>query len=1323
MDGIDSQLVWVPDPQKGYVLGRVLEIGGNNIALIRLESNNGLIKDEKIECPIENVFPAELDQQKDYDDNCSLMFLNEGNLLHNIRLRYSKNKIYTYVANILIALNPYCDLREQYYSTKILRSYQGKSLGKMSPHVFAIADKAYFDIKRMEQSQSIIVSGESGAGKTESTKYILRYICESYGETQSDNAIKIEQLILEANPLLEAFGNAKTVRNNNSSRFGKFIEIFINRQSMVAGGHISHYLLEKSRVCGISSPLERNYHIFYQLCVGLPEQQWLDLCLKPPDQFFYLNKGCTRYFLTSKEDQKLSVDRKSKQHLKEGYLSDSIVNDLAEYHAMESAFKHFGVSEEDKIIIFKIVAAILHLGNISFEESPNDSHGGCRVREDCPESKQALKIAAKLLGVDVDELQKCLKTRIMQTNKGGYKGSIYMVPLKVHEAQNARDALAKAIYSRLFDYIVSKIINKALPMVATTVINRNDGTITNTLNHSIGVLDIAGFEYFQSNSFEQFCINYCNEKLQNFFNERIFNDEQQLYEIEGLGLKRIDYVDNHDCIDLLETKGYGIFDLLDEECRLPKPSSHHFTENVFHKNRGKFRLDIPRKSKLKIYRELRDDEGFIIKHFAGAVCYQTSEFIEKNNDSLHTNLAFLMLESSNPILKSFFQQLETCQSTAANHNLTQLSVPNNLADKSVRLSLESVGSKFRKQLDDLMRKLQSTSTHFVRCIKPNLTMVAKNFDGSCILSQLKCSGMTSVLDLMQNGYPSRASYSHIYNLYSPRLPKQLSKIDARFFSNALIKAVGLDDSDVRFGVTKVFFRPGRFAEFDLLMKNDDPEASDRLVKKVQHWLIASRWRRSQWCSLSVIKLKNKILYRRNCIIIIQKYFRMFLARKRFQPHYESIKLINKTKEHVARIKPLIDKIQTESDRQKYQTDLVGLNRLIEEIPSRAKIIVHDMMLFDQKKVNQIIETISSKIDALVRELEKILNEQEIRLKRIQESLEAERLKKIELENQQKEQEKLRKRKAELERRKKSEMINEKNDQNLNETNKTNPFQQMNEEERKKQIEFLKRLEQERRDYELAVRLSQDGQHFIQQQDDFVQQFTTLDNVKRQLLYPDPSPSSNASSKRYKLESWNYAKLRDTINTSNDIELLEACREEFHRRLKVYHQWKFRINSSRSSSVASTSTNDSMMRKSSSILNQTQTNKVSNQIDSRAPNSVINPFYSADHNLMSSVTDRLGGDKKSNQQYLKQQRFFRLPFDRHGGQSKGIWYAHFDGKWIARQMEIHPEKQAILLVAGKDDLKMCELSLEETGLTKKRGAEILPEEFEAVWSSNGGQLCL
>ena len=422
-----------------------------------------------------------------------------------------------------------------------------------------------------------------------------------------------------------------------------------------------------------------------------------------------------------------------------------------------------------------------------------------------------------------------------------------MVPLKVYEAQNARDALAKAMYSKLFDFIV-RTINKSIPF--------------STSAHYIGVLDIAGFEYFETNSFEQFCINYCNEKLQQFFNERILKEEQTLYEREGLGLKKIDFIDNQDCIDLLEGKGSGIFDLLDEESKLPKPSPVHFTETVHSSYRNHFRLAVPRKSKLRNHREIRDDEGFLIRHFAGAVCYHTNAFIEKNNDALHASLEALIVDASNPLLKTLFSATNDKNLKNGNNNNNYNLINNNINNKAKtagKLTFVSVGGKFRSQLSELMSKLHSTGTHFIRCIKPNLNMVAHQFEGAHILSQLRCSGMTSVLELMQMGYPSRAAFADLYAMYSKYLPPELARLDPRLFCKALFKALGLNENDFKFGTTKVFFRPGKFAEFDQIMKSD-PDNLAQLVKKVQKWLLASRWKKSQWCALSVIKRKSKFTF-------------------------------------------------------------------------------------------------------------------------------------------------------------------------------------------------------------------------------------------------------------------------------------------------------------------------------------------------------------------------------------------------------------------------------------------------------------------------------
>lgn len=632
---------------------------------------------------------------------------------------------------------------------------------------------------------------------------------------------------------MEAFGNAKTVRNRNSSRFGKFIEIHFSSKYSVVGGFISHYLLEKSRICGQSWG-ERNYHIFYQLICGLPNDLWKQLSLQSPDVFHYLNRGCTQFLGSKSSDSKISTDRKSQQHKQQGILTDAIVDDLQDFKATDSALTNFGLSSEEKVNIYKIVAAVLHLGNVSFEDSPEDSKGGCRVKTG--DATESLNMTASLIGLDPKELNQCLLSRIMQTSKGGAKGTIYLVPLKVHEACNARDALSKAIYSKLFDFLVTKIVNRAIPFSESS--------------YYIGVLDIAGFEYFKSNSFEQFCINYCNEKLQQFFNERILKEEQNIYAKEGLGLRKIDFIDNQDCIDLLEGKSTGIFDLLDEESKLPKSSYMHFTQAVHSTHSGHFRLDVPRKSKLKDHRELRDDEGFLIRHFAGAVCYQTIHFIEKNSDALHASLEGLMTDAKNPLINQLFSSASSTNDKKSNG----FSMSSSPASKTGKLVFTSVGSHFRSQLNELMSKLRSTGTHFVRCIKPNQDLVAKKFEGNIILSQLRCSGMGSVLELMQQGFPSRTSFSDLYNMYQSLLPPELAKLDPRTFCRGLFHALGLSQEDYKFGSSKVFFRPGKFAEFDQIMKSD-PENLKTLISKVQKWLVKTRWKRIQWCTLSVIKRK------------------------------------------------------------------------------------------------------------------------------------------------------------------------------------------------------------------------------------------------------------------------------------------------------------------------------------------------------------------------------------------------------------------------------------------------------------------------------------
>ncbi|XP_074224816.1 unconventional myosin-VI isoform X2 [Camelus bactrianus] len=1256
----DGKPVWAPHPTEGFQMGNIVDIGPDSLTIEPLNQ-----KGKTFLALINQVFPAEEDSKKDVEDNCSLMYLNEATLLHNIKVRYSKDRIYTYVANILIAVNPYFDI-PKIYSSATIKSYQGKSLGTMPPHVFAIADKAFRDMKVLKMSQSIIVSGESGAGKTENTKFVLRYLTESYGTGQD-----IDDRIVEANPLLEAFGNAKTVRNNNSSRFGKFVEIHFNEKSSVVGGFVSHYLLEKSRIC-VQGKEERNYHIFYRLCAGASEDIRERLHLSSPDNFRYLNRGCTRYFANKETDKQILQNRKSPECLKAGSLKDPLLDDHGDFIRMCTAMKKIGLDDEEKLDLFRVVAGVLHLGNIDFEEAGSTS-GGCNLKN---KSTQSLEYCAELLGLDQDDLRVSLTTRVMLTTAGGTKGTVIKVPLKVEQANNARDALAKTVYSHLFDHVVNRV-NQCFPFEMSS--------------YFIGVLDIAGFEYFEHNSFEQFCINYCNEKLQQFFNERILKEEQELYQREGLGVNEVHYVDNQDCIDLIEAKLVGILDILDEENRLPQPSDQHFTSAVHQKHKDHFRLSIPRKSKLAVHRNIRDDEGFIIRHFAGAVCYETTQFVEKNNDALHMSLESLICESRDKFIRELFES-----STNNNKDTKQ---------KAGKLSFISVGNKFKTQLNLLLDKLRSTGASFIRCIKPNLKMTSHDFEGAQILSQLQCSGMVSVLDLMQGGFPSRASFHELYNMYKKYMPDKLARLDPRLFCKALFKALGLNEVDYKFGLTKVFFRPGKFAEFDQIMKSD-PDHLAELVKRVNHWLICSRWKKVQWCSLSVIKLKNKIKYRAEACIKMQKTIRMWLCKRRHKPRIDGLVKVGTLKKRLDKFNEVVSALKDgKPEMNKQVKDLeISIDALMAKI--KSTVMTREQI---QKEYDALVKSAEVLLSALQKKKQQ--EEEAERLRRIQEEMEKERKRREDDERRRRKEEEERRMKLEMEAKRKQEEEERKkreDDEKRIQAEVEEQLARQREEESQQQAV----LEQERRDRELALRIAQSEAELISDEAQADPALRSLDShpvtskiggagpkmtpeqmarEMSEILSRGPAVQATkaaAGTKKHDLSKWKYAELRDTINTSCDIELLAACREEFHRRLKVYHAWK------------------------------SKNKKRNTETEQRAPKSVTD--Y-AQQNPAAQLPAR-----QQEIEMNRQQRFFRIPFIRPADQykdpqnkKKGWWYAHFDGPWIARQMELHPDKPPILLVAGKDDMEMCELNLEETGLTRKRGAEILPRQFEEIWERCGG----
>lgn len=1127
---------------------------------------------------------------------------------------------------------------------------------------------------------------------------------------------RLEKLILDANPLLEAFGNAKTIRNNNSSRFGKFIEIHYSQNLTVSGGLFYHYLLEKSRIC-TQSRGERNYHIFYQLCACLPQDLWSKLELNSPDKFHYLNNtdgSCTQYFCQSKEvDSKLNPQRKSQSQLKFGAIQDQLIDDMKCYEQTSKALANFGVTEEQKFDIYSIVAAVLHLGNVSFTDEDDsgpgissDKSSGSKLKN--KQAEQSLATTARLMGLDKDLLQQSLLTRIMSTTRGGHKGTVYMVQLSVQQAQAARDALAKAIYSKLFDYIVTKIVNKSIP-------NPNS-----TSQHLyIGVLDVAGFEYFQHNSFEQFLINFCNEKLQQFFNERILKEEQNIYEKEGLNLRRVEFIDNQDCIQLLESRATGIFDLLDEESKLPKPNAQHFTQSVHQANKAHFRLAVPRMSKLKMHRELRDDEGFLIKHFAGAVCYETQTFIEKNNDALHASLKNLMLEANNELLKELFTDQ---QQPPGGNQMQNIFIQSNQSatSPSNKLNFISVGTTFRSQLNDLMSKLKSTGSHFIRCIKPNSDMVAHKFEGASILSQLHCSGMDSVLELMQQGYPSRSSFNDLYAAYKRFLPQDLARLDSHLFCRALFKVIGLSDSDFCFGSSKVFFRPGKFAEFDQIIRSDSEHVAE-LVKKVSKWLLCSRWRKAQYCCLSVIKLNRKIIYRRNMIIKLQKNWRMANVINRLKFRLTAIK-------QARQILLSLQDFERITEQQLKSAKLASLDRQI--VDEQTQLLKKEIGQFiesmtgslqreaGQTSGNTVKQLVESKV-AGQQELDKLMTKRDLLIRSIKDKIAAKQKELLELEqrmsqeNKRREQEELAKRKedetkqqrAELELRRQEELRSAKPSEQQSPAGKTTARPQLVD-SGTDPMSLL--IDQEQRDYEVALRLAHE--HELQVGGKNRSSRNSNSSLETVITRHQPlAPSENANdrkglqtSSKFDLTKWKYSDLRDTINTSCDLELLEACKREFHRRLKVYHAWR--------------------------AMNNSRQLQGSEQL-TRAPSSVMENGNSSSGGSQSSLgsTEASEASQLATRRLANEQRYFRIPFvksTQQGGQAaagqRGWWFAHFDGQWIARQLEIHPDKKPILLVAGKDDIEMCELSLKETRLTSKRGAEILPQEFEEEWQRHGGK---
>eukprot|EP00040_Diaphanoeca_grandis_P039058 m.258055 g.258055 ORF g.258055 m.258055 type:complete len:1513 (+) comp36042_c0_seq1:104-4642(+) len=714
-----------------------------------------------------DVFPANPDSMRAVPDNTELMYLHEPALLENVRQRYMQDLIYTYTANILIVMNPYKPL--PIYDVDTVKTYSSNTVGRLPPHVYALANRAFKAMRAGGESQSIIVSGESGAGKTETCKHIMRFLASICGAGGIGNMDELETKILDASPVLEAFGNAKTLRNNNSSRFGKFTELLFDSNCAINGAKIQTYLLEKSRLV-VQQEGSRSFHIFYQLLSAPPS----GITPRQLKDYHYVN----------------------------GVADTSVVgvDDAAEFTQVLKALSSMNIPPQQQTDLWTLLVGLLELGNVTFTTSLEENDDGAVVDES---SMDCVNACASLLGINREHLTHRLTHRIVQAGSGeGIE-----VVLTVVEANNARDSLAKYIYGQTFQWLVN-VINKSVHIA--------DG------ESFIGILDLSGFEIFDINSFEQFCINFANEKIQQFFDNQMLKQEQQIYELEGLRYRKVEYEDNQAIIDLAEHRTKGIFALLDESCLLPRASDKMFTINVHTTHLANKHLSKPSFGK-ENKRRLKGDEAFVVVHFAGPVCYETDKFLEKNNDTIHDELLAILTQSSLSVARDVFpKEVETVEFGPHGR-------------------FKSVSKIFNGQLHELMSILRETGSHFIRCVKPNSKQAPQKFDSEPVMLQLRYSGMCAALDLMQAGFPTRVAFTELYSRYAPRMPPQLKRLKPITFCEALLVALDLDGGrDFQMGLTKVFFKPGCLSVMDKLAVAT-PENVDFIVHKVRLWLAKKRF--------------------------------------------------------------------------------------------------------------------------------------------------------------------------------------------------------------------------------------------------------------------------------------------------------------------------------------------------------------------------------------------------------------------------------------------------------------------------------------------------
>ncbi|XP_017086613.1 myosin heavy chain, muscle isoform X21 [Drosophila eugracilis] len=887
---------WIPDEKEGYLLGEIKATKGD---IVSVGLQGGETRDLKKDL-LQQVNPPKYEKAEDMSN---LTYLNDASVLHNLRQRYYNKLIYTYSGLFCVAINPY--KRYPVYTNRCAKMYRGKRRNEVPPHIFAISDGAYVDMLTNHVNQSMLITGESGAGKTENTKKVIAYFATVGASKKTDEAAKskgsLEDQVVQTNPVLEAFGNAKTVRNDNSSRFGKFIRIHFGPTGKLAGADIETYLLEKARVISQQS-LERSYHIFYQIMSGsVPGVK--DICL--------LTDNIYDYHIVS-----------------QGKVTVASIDDAEEFSLTDQAFDILGFTKQEKEDVYRITAAVMHMGGMKFKQRGREE----QAEQDGEEEGGRV---SKLFGCDTAELYKnLLKPRIKVGNEFVTQGR------NVQQVTNSIGALCKGVFDRLFKWLVKKC-NETLDTQQKR-------------QHFIGVLDIAGFEIFEYNGFEQLCINFTNEKLQQFFNHHMFVLEQEEYKREGIDWAFIDFgMDLLACIDLIE-KPMGILSILEEESMFPKATDQTFSEKLTNTHLGKsapFQKPKPPKPG-------QQAAHFAIGHYAGCVSYNITGWLEKNKDPLNDTVVDQFKKSQNKLLIEIFAD-HAGQSGGGEQ------AKGGRGKKGGGFA--TVSSAYKEQLNSLMTTLRSTQPHFVRCIIPNEMKQPGVVDAHLVMHQLTCNGVLEGIRICRKGFPNRMVYPDFKMRYKIMCPKQLQGVEKdKKATEIIIKFIDLPEDQYRLGNTKVFFRAGVLGQME--------EFRDERLGKIMSWMQA--WARGYLSRKGFKKLQEQ----RVALKVVQRNLRKYLQLRTW-PWY---KLWQKVKPllNVSRIEDEIARLEEKAKKaEELHAAEVKVRKELEAL--NAKLLAEKTALLDslsgEKGALQDYQERNAKLTAQKNDLENQLRDIQERL--------------------------------------------------------------------------------------------------------------------------------------------------------------------------------------------------------------------------------------------------------------------------------------------------------------------------------------------------------